>query len=207
MALVTACANLGSSEKEFLNEIQSLGVQSDDQQVKSPPMAGALNLLPGFGNFYLAYGTTESEQWMVGGLNLLTWPLSVLWGVLEGVVDAVTINKKATAYYYRYDRTGKTKLAMLRRTQNQYSARQSQGANGGPPQVAKWSPPAGAWATVSNDTKAYVGAGGTGQSGVMPSDVKLTLIEYRGAWGSYEYASVKGENARAWLRQSDVRPR
>ena len=215
LALVSACANLGSSEKEFLNELKALGIPEDEQQVKSPPVAGALNILPGFGNFYLAYGTTESDQWMVGGLNLLTWPLSVLWGVPQGALDAITINKKATAYYYRYDKTGKTKLASLRGRKPQFSRSlsrrtlpvQRQIRTVPRPPAANRPQTAATWATVNDTVRAYAGDAGTGPSGLIPSSVKLKLLENKGAWGLFEYADINGGRSRAWLPRNTVRRR
>ena len=215
LALVSACANLGSSEKEFLKELRSLGIPDDEQQVKSPPVAGALNILPGFGNFYLAYGTTESDQWMVGGLNLLTWPLSVLWGVPQGALDATTINKKATANYYQYDKAGKTKLARLRGRQPQYSRSRSQRTAPVQRQIRTVARPpaanrpqtAATWSTVGNTVRAYAGEAGTGSSGLMPSSIKLKLIENKGSWGLFEYADINGGRSRAWLPQNTVRRR
>ena len=58
--------------------------------------------MPGFGNFYLAIGTNEGDQWLYGTLNLLLWPVSVVWGIPEAAIDAGNINKRNTAYYYTY---------------------------------------------------------------------------------------------------------
>jgi hypothetical protein len=91
----------------MLNELKSYGISETEVQRKSPPAAAALNILPGFGNFYLAAGTTESDQWLFGFLNLITWPYSMIWGIPEAAIDATTINKKETIYYYTYDRMGK----------------------------------------------------------------------------------------------------
>lgn len=73
-----------------------------------------LNILPGGGNFYLAAGTDESEQWLYAFLNLLTWPASVVWGVPEAAIDAGNINKKATVEYYTFDKVGKEEFAKMR---------------------------------------------------------------------------------------------
>jgi hypothetical protein len=114
VSVLSACSSVSSSDKEFLREISAVGISPEDQQVKNPILAGGLNVLPGFGNFYLAMGTSEDSQWLYGTLNLLFWPLSVTWGIPEAAIDAKTINKKATAYYYQYDPDGKDKLAQAR---------------------------------------------------------------------------------------------
>jgi len=108
--LLTGCASLSRGDRATLNELRSYGITQTEVQLKHPALAGALNILPGFGNFYLAIGTTESEQWLYGFLNLLTWPISIVWGVPAAVIDANTINKKETVYYYMYDRIGKEEL-------------------------------------------------------------------------------------------------
>jgi len=107
LLLCTSCASLSRGDKLTLNELRSCGISQTEVQLKHPALAGALNILPGFGNFYLAVGTTESEQWLYGFLNLLMWPISIVWGVPEAVIDANTINKKETIYYYMYDNIGK----------------------------------------------------------------------------------------------------
>jgi len=100
--LFTGCVSLSSTEKTKLAELQSQGVRIPHETVKHPGLAGALNILPGFGNFYLGIGTNESEQWLVGFLNLLTWPISVIWGIPEAAIDANNINKRETVYHYTY---------------------------------------------------------------------------------------------------------
>jgi hypothetical protein len=49
------------SERANLRELEGYGVRETDQAIKNPGIAGALNILPGFGNFYLAVGTGESS--------------------------------------------------------------------------------------------------------------------------------------------------
>ena len=81
---------------------------------KSPVAAGLLNVGPGLGNVYLAIGTGEKAQiWGFVG-NLLFWPISVVWGVPQAVIDTPVINKKQTVNFY-YAGPGKSKLEELRR--------------------------------------------------------------------------------------------
>lgn len=73
--------------------------------------AALLNILPGGGNFYLAAGNgADSSHWLYGFLNLLMWPISVVWGIPEAAIDADTINKREMLYYYTYDKYGKEEL-------------------------------------------------------------------------------------------------
>lgn len=111
---LNGCASLSRSDEITLRELKASGISSTDIKVKSPALAGSLNILPGIGNFYLAAGTNESGQWLYGFLNLLTWPISVLWGIPEAAVDANTINKQETVYYYTFDPTGKRELENIK---------------------------------------------------------------------------------------------
>lgn len=113
---LSACNTLSHSEESQVRELKGYGLRQEEER-KSPGVAGALNLLPGFGNFYLASGTDESGQWLYGFLNLLTWPVSILWGVPEAVVDAGNINKREMVYYYSYDPAGKAALAKAKAEQ------------------------------------------------------------------------------------------
>ncbi len=110
MLFLTGCVSLSSQDRRQLRELKGYGISPDEQQLKHPGLAGALNILPGIGNFYLAAGTEESAQWAFGILNLLVWPYSILWGVPQAAIDAGTINKKATIEYYYYDPQGKKEL-------------------------------------------------------------------------------------------------
>lgn len=114
--LLQACSSLTGSEKMQLNQLRAQGVNIDHtiggyEKPKSTILAGALNILPGFGNFYLGMGSSgESEQYVFGLLNLLFWPISPIWGIPQAAIDANTINKKELIYYYKYDPYGKKDL-------------------------------------------------------------------------------------------------
>ncbi|KZX69072.1 MULTISPECIES: hypothetical protein [unclassified Alcanivorax] len=109
----TGCTSLSRADEVRLRELNAVGIQDTEVKVKHPGVAGGLNLLPGFGNFYLGIGTNEGAQWTYGFLNLLFWPASVIWGVPQGAIDANTINKKETVYYYTYDPHGKKEFKQL----------------------------------------------------------------------------------------------
>ncbi|MEI7958178.1 MAG: hypothetical protein WCI40_03655 [Verrucomicrobiota bacterium] len=115
--VLAGCTTMSRSDKEHYRELKSLGIRGNDQEAKSPALAGALNILPGFGNFYLASGTEESDQWLYGFLNLLCWPVSPIWAIPQAAIDAGTINKKETVYYYIFDRNGQRELGKLKAAQ------------------------------------------------------------------------------------------
>lgn len=108
------CTTLSHSDKAMLRELESYGIPATDQKIKNAGVAGGLNILPGVGNFYLAAGTDQSDQWVYGFLNLLFWPLSIVWGIPEAAIDANTINKMETVYFYRFDQFGKMKFEELK---------------------------------------------------------------------------------------------
>ena len=114
--LMCGCTSLTRQEELQWQHLKAQGVTVDKpigNYEKPASMAGAalLNILPGFGNFYLGSGSAaESNHWLYGFLNLLMWPLSVIWAVPEAAIDANNINKREMIYYYTYDKYGKQEL-------------------------------------------------------------------------------------------------
>ena len=109
IVLLCSCTHLTKQEQDELHQLKAQGItvekSGDFEAPTSAGAAGALNLLPGFGNFYLANGRgADSSHWLYGFLNLLTWPISIIWGVPEAVVDANRINERELIYYYKYDK-------------------------------------------------------------------------------------------------------
>jgi len=115
--MVMGCQSLTFHEQKQLKRLEYKGVTIDrpvgDWDKPANPMSAALwSLLPGGGNFYLAGGRAgQSEQFVYGALNLLTWPLSILWAVPGNVIDANTINKRDMLQYYEYDEDGQKAVA------------------------------------------------------------------------------------------------
>jgi hypothetical protein len=107
----TGCVSVSSHQQDILDQVKAAGLKEDKIQVKSPALAATLNILPGFGNVYLAAGTDETPQWLFGALNLFFWPFSVVTAIPEGAIDAGTMNRKATADYYELDPQGIGELA------------------------------------------------------------------------------------------------
>lgn len=106
--MLTACNSLTFRERQELASLRYNGVTVDRgpdgwEKPASPLAAGALNLLPGIGNFYLATGEGgDSTHYIYGILNFLTWPASVLWGVPEAAIDAKTINEREMLNFLKY---------------------------------------------------------------------------------------------------------
>lgn len=116
LMFLSACTSLTMQEKQTLRSLKTQGITVDTpvggwERPANPAGAALLNILPGVGNFYLASGNGgQSEHYTYGALNLLTWPISILWGVPEGAVDAKTINERELIYYYTFDESGRLAL-------------------------------------------------------------------------------------------------
>lgn len=115
----TGCTTMSRADKRAYAKLSAHGVTVDRplgyyEKPNSPVAAGALNLLPGFGNFYLACGHgSDSAQAVYGVLNLLLWPLSIVWAVPQGAIDANTLNKQDMIYYYQFDKDGKAEMQKI----------------------------------------------------------------------------------------------
>ena len=114
--LLCGCTNLSRQEEIIIRSLQSQGVTIEKPagnfvRPANPVAAGALNILPGGGHFYLATGNgADSSHWLYGGLNFVTWPFSILWGVPEAAIDANRINQREMIYYYQFDPLGSQEL-------------------------------------------------------------------------------------------------
>lgn len=108
--IVCSCTSLTHHEQNRLYQLKAQGINTDAppkgwSRPANPFTAAALNLLPGGGNFYLASGNgAQSEHYLYGSLNLITWPFSVLWGIPEAAIDANTINQRYLVYYDEYEK-------------------------------------------------------------------------------------------------------
>jgi len=117
--LMSGCVSLSSMESREYRYLAARGVDVDHPAGEFDPpnsllAAGALNILPGFGNFYLAVGRGgDASQAVFGFLNLLAWPIGIVWSVPEAAIDAHTLNKREMLYYYHYEPDGKKALEKL----------------------------------------------------------------------------------------------
>ena len=113
IAACSGCITLSHEELEFLSTLEACGISKTDQTIRYPATAGALAMLPGAGNFYLAANTWANWQWLAGAANILFWPLSPVWAVPQTITDANSINMRETVYYYRYNPHGRRHLAQV----------------------------------------------------------------------------------------------
>ena len=116
---LSACTSLSYSERNTIRSLESKGISVDKpkgnwERPANPAGAAALNILPGFGNFYLASGNGgDSSHYLYGSLNLLTWPISILWGIPEAAIDAETINQRELVYFYTFNEAGIEELQQM----------------------------------------------------------------------------------------------
>lgn len=84
---LTGCASgLNSVQKAELRDYESSGLAVRE---KNPTAGAALGLLPGGGSFY-------GREYGYGVVNLLFWPLSILWDPISGYEASQEINYYAT---------------------------------------------------------------------------------------------------------------
>jgi hypothetical protein len=87
LSFLTSCASsIGTREKRELEAYRAKGYYVEEKKVG---LAIGLGLLPGGGSFY-------SREYGLGVLNLLVWPLSVLWDPISGYNASQKINYYAT---------------------------------------------------------------------------------------------------------------
>lgn len=119
VGVLSGCTSLTHAEKSQLSMLKHNGITVDKpvgnfEKPASPLTAGLLNILPGVGNFYLSAGDGgDGDHVLYGLLNLLTWPISIIWGIPEAAIDAGTINEREMLYYYHYDKYGKAEMKKL----------------------------------------------------------------------------------------------
>lgn len=80
--MVSSCSSLNGHQKRELAEWKANDISVEE---KAPGTAAALNILPGIGDFY-------NGNVGLGIVNLLTWPLSILWAPVGGASGADEVN-------------------------------------------------------------------------------------------------------------------
>lgn len=83
IAMTAGCASGLNSVQE--QELGAYRANHMDVQEKNPALAAGLGLLPGGGSFY-------GRSYGYGILNLLLWPVSILWDPVSGYNAAESIN-------------------------------------------------------------------------------------------------------------------
>lgn len=89
--LFGCAAGLTHTQKRELEGYKAKGLAIEE---KNPGAAAGLGILPGGGSFY-------TRQYGLGVVDLLFWPLSILWDPINGYKAAGTINYYTTKEYIR----------------------------------------------------------------------------------------------------------
>lgn len=95
-----SCVTLKPYEKAKLVELEAAGVATDSEGSAIPGLAGALNILPGAGDIYLAIDSGEGVMWANFVPDLLFWPISIAWAIPQAVVNGNRIQEAQTAEHY-----------------------------------------------------------------------------------------------------------
>ena len=89
LSLMTGCATgLKSIQEREYSAMQAQGVLVEE---KNPTTGAVLGILPGVGSFY-------AREPGYGFVNLLFWPLSILWDPVSGYDGSKTINYDITKH-------------------------------------------------------------------------------------------------------------
>lgn len=114
--MLAGCATpLSPTQKSELDVYRTKGLEV---QEKNPTTGAALGILPGGGSFY-------TRNYGLGVVNLLFWPISILWDPISGHDGAESINYFATKEVLDKKHAGdiaalETKLAAKSITPEQY---------------------------------------------------------------------------------------
>ena len=96
LALVSCGSHVNSNQLRQMKIIKESRPESY-VEVKDPGIAFWFGILPGGGSFY-------TEQYGYGVLNLLSWPLSILWDPLNGQGGANDLNYEQTMIKIKKDK-------------------------------------------------------------------------------------------------------
>jgi len=113
--ILSGCARgLNSVEKKEYAAFEQDGVLIEE---KNPTVGAVLGILPGFGSFY-------AGEPGLGVINLLFWPVSVLWDPVSGYDGSMSINYAVTKYQLRKDKEKKLNILADKLVTNQIDSNQ-----------------------------------------------------------------------------------
>jgi len=83
---ISGCSTLNSKQKIEYEQMEQDSVLIEE---KNPTTGAILGILPGFGSFY-------GRQPVIGVVDLLLWPISILWDPIVGYEQSKKINYDMT---------------------------------------------------------------------------------------------------------------
>ena len=91
---ISGCSTLNSKQKIEYDQMKQDSALIEE---KNPAAGAALGILPGFGAFY-------ARQPIVGVVDLLLWPVSILWDPIVGYEGSKKINYEITTAYLKREK-------------------------------------------------------------------------------------------------------
>lgn len=86
LLLLSGCSSLNAIQESDYQKMKAEGVLVEE---KNPTLAACLGFLPGCGSFY-------TGNYVLGAVDLVTWPVSVLWDPIAGYNEARVLNYKSS---------------------------------------------------------------------------------------------------------------
>ncbi len=83
---LAGCSSLNTIQQAEYQMMQTEGLLVEE---KNPTLAACLGILPGGGSFY-------TGNYVLGAVDLVTWPLSVCWDPIAGYNQARVLNYQAS---------------------------------------------------------------------------------------------------------------
>ncbi|MFT3880513.1 MAG: hypothetical protein QM703_12725 [Gemmatales bacterium] len=82
IGMLPGCSSLNTIQESDYMKMQADGVLVEE---KNPTLAACLGFLPGCGSFY-------TGNYVLGAVDLVTWPVSILWDPIAGYNQARVLN-------------------------------------------------------------------------------------------------------------------
>lgn len=86
MAMLPGCTSLNTIQESDYRKMQAEGVLVEE---KNPALAACLGILPGCGSFY-------TGNYVLGAVDVVTWPVSILWDPIAAYNEARVLNFRST---------------------------------------------------------------------------------------------------------------
>ncbi len=80
------CSSLNTIQESDYMQMKAEGVLVEE---KNPTLAACLGLLPGCGSFY-------TGNYLLGAVDFITWPVSILWDPIAGYNQARVLNYQSS---------------------------------------------------------------------------------------------------------------
>ena len=86
VCMLPGCSSLNTIQESDYQKMKAEGVLVEE---KNPTLAACLGFLPGCGSFY-------TGNYVLGAVDLVTWPVSVLWDPIAGYNQARVMNYQSS---------------------------------------------------------------------------------------------------------------